>query len=30
MTIVAAWIVTVPVSGALAAVIYWAMFALFV
>ncbi|UTS92150.1 inorganic phosphate transporter [Rhizobium anhuiense] len=30
MTIVAAWIVTVPVSGALAAMIYWAMFALFV
>ncbi|TBB10121.1 inorganic phosphate transporter [Rhizobium ruizarguesonis] len=30
MTIVAAWIVTVPVSGALAAMIYWVMFALFV
>ncbi|MBB4115646.1 PiT family inorganic phosphate transporter [Rhizobium sp. BK226] len=30
MTIVAAWIVTVPVSGVLAAMIYWAMFALFV
>jgi PiT family inorganic phosphate transporter len=30
MTIVAAWIVTVPVSAALAALIYWAMFALFV
>ncbi|ARM87156.1 phosphate ABC transporter permease protein [Rhizobium sp. CIAT894] len=30
MTIVAAWIVTVPVSAALAAGIYWAMFALFV
>ncbi|TLX13291.1 inorganic phosphate transporter [Rhizobium sp. MHM7A] len=30
MTIVAAWIITVPVSGALAAMIYWVMFALFV
>ncbi|MBX4954717.1 inorganic phosphate transporter [Rhizobium lentis] len=30
MTIVAAWIVTVPISGALAALIYWVMFALFV
>ncbi|MFB2605825.1 inorganic phosphate transporter, partial [Rhizobium phaseoli] len=30
MTIVAAWIVTVPVSATLAAAIYWAMFALFV
>jgi PiT family inorganic phosphate transporter len=30
MTIVAAWIVTVPVSAALAAMIYWVMFALFV
>ena len=30
MTIIAAWIVTVPVSAALAAVIYWVMFALFV
>ncbi|UWM76127.1 inorganic phosphate transporter [Rhizobium sp. WSM4643] len=30
MTIVAAWIVTVPVSGALAAMIYWVMFAIFV
>ncbi|MBB4234793.1 inorganic phosphate transporter [Rhizobium esperanzae] len=30
MTIVAAWIITVPVSAALAAMIYWAMFALFV
>ncbi|PDT18257.1 anion permease [Rhizobium sp. J15] len=30
MTIVAAWIVTVPVSATLAAMIYWAMFALFV
>ncbi len=30
MTIIAAWIVTVPVSAALAAMIYWVMFALFV
>ena len=30
MTIIAAWIITVPVSGALAAMIYWVMFALFV
>jgi PiT family inorganic phosphate transporter len=30
MTIVAAWIITVPVSAALAAAIYWVMFALFV
>ncbi|WP_454848318.1 inorganic phosphate transporter [Rhizobium binxianense] len=30
MTIVAAWVITVPVSAALAAVIYWVMFALFV
>ncbi|MBY2936789.1 inorganic phosphate transporter [Rhizobium leguminosarum] len=30
MTIVAAWIVTVPVSAALAALIYWVMFALFI
>ncbi|MBB3656347.1 PiT family inorganic phosphate transporter [Rhizobium sp. BK650] len=29
MTIVGAWIITVPVSAALAAVIYWVMFALF-
>ncbi|MBB3592373.1 PiT family inorganic phosphate transporter [Rhizobium sp. BK529] len=29
MTIVGAWVITVPVSAALAAVIYWAMFALF-
>ncbi|PDT03056.1 anion permease [Rhizobium chutanense] len=30
MTIIAAWIITVPVSAVLAAMIYWAMFALFV
>lgn len=30
MTIVAAWVITVPVSGTLAAMIYWVMFALFV
>jgi PiT family inorganic phosphate transporter len=30
MTIIAAWIVTVPVSAVLAAMIYWVMFALFV
>ncbi|MDO3434050.1 anion permease [Rhizobium sp. CBN3] len=30
MTIIAAWIITVPVSAALAAMIYWVMFALFV
>ncbi|OWV64841.1 inorganic phosphate transporter [Rhizobium sp. R339] len=30
MTIIAAWIITVPVSATLAAMIYWAMFALFV
>ncbi|MDR9808430.1 inorganic phosphate transporter [Rhizobium hidalgonense] len=30
MTIIAAWIITVPVSATLAAVIYWVMFALFV
>lgn len=30
MTIVAAWVVTVPVSAALAAVVYWVMVALFV
>ncbi|RFB98851.1 anion permease [Rhizobium leguminosarum bv. trifolii] len=30
MTIIAAWIVTVPISAALAAGIYWVMFALFV
>ncbi|MBY3388456.1 inorganic phosphate transporter [Rhizobium laguerreae] len=30
MTIIAAWIVTVPVSAALAAMIYWVMFAFFV
>ncbi|AJD40222.1 inorganic phosphate transporter [Rhizobium sp. SEMIA 4085] len=30
MTIVAAWIITVPVSAALAALLYWVMFALFV
>ncbi|TCU18974.1 inorganic phosphate transporter [Rhizobium sullae] len=30
MTIVAAWIITVPASGALAALLYWVMFALFV
>jgi PiT family inorganic phosphate transporter len=30
MTIIAAWIVTVPASGALAALTYWAMVALFV
>jgi PiT family inorganic phosphate transporter len=30
MTILAAWIITVPASAALAALIYWAMFALFV
>jgi PiT family inorganic phosphate transporter len=29
MTIIAAWIVTVPISGALAAVIYWTMVTLF-
>jgi PiT family inorganic phosphate transporter len=30
MTIIAAWIITVPASAALAAMIYWVMFALFV
>ncbi|SCW32954.1 inorganic phosphate transporter, PiT family [Rhizobium mongolense subsp. loessense] len=30
MTIIAAWIITVPVSAALAALLYWVMFALFV
>jgi PiT family inorganic phosphate transporter len=30
MTIIAAWIITVPASAALAAMIYWAMSALFV
>ncbi len=30
MTIVGAWVITVPVSATLAALIYWAMFALFV
>jgi PiT family inorganic phosphate transporter len=30
MTIVAAWIITVPASAALAAILYWIMFALFV
>jgi PiT family inorganic phosphate transporter len=30
MTIIAAWIITVPASAALAAVLYWAMVALFV
>ena len=30
MTIVAAWVITVPASGALAALLYWVMFALFV
>ena len=30
MTILGAWIITVPVSAALAALIYWAMFALFI
>ncbi|EJC82725.1 phosphate/sulfate permease [Rhizobium leguminosarum bv. trifolii WSM2297] len=30
MTIIAAWIITVPVSAVLAAMIYWVMFALFV
>jgi len=30
MTILAAWVITVPVSAMLAAVIYWVMFALFV
>ncbi|MGO4437709.1 inorganic phosphate transporter [Rhizobium sp. RAF56] len=30
MTIIAAWIVTVPVSATLAAIVYWAMVALFV
>ncbi|MBO3758990.1 inorganic phosphate transporter [Ciceribacter sp. L1K23] len=30
MTIVAAWIVTVPASAGLAAVLYWVMFAVFV
>ncbi|WP_028749944.1 inorganic phosphate transporter [Rhizobium mesoamericanum] len=30
MTIIAAWIITVPTSAALAAMIYWVMFALFV
>jgi PiT family inorganic phosphate transporter len=29
MTIIAAWVITVPVSAALAAMIYWVMFALF-
>ena len=29
MTIVAAWVITVPVSALLAATIYWVMFALF-
>lgn len=29
MTIIAAWVITVPVSAALAAAIYWVMFALF-
>ncbi|ULJ70859.1 inorganic phosphate transporter [Rhizobium gallicum] len=30
MTIIAAWIITVPASAALAALLYWVMFALFV
>ncbi|KQV68277.1 inorganic phosphate transporter [Rhizobium sp. Root1220] len=30
MTIIAAWIITVPASAALAAMIYWVMFALFI
>jgi PiT family inorganic phosphate transporter len=30
MTIIAAWVITVPASAALAAMIYWVMFALFV
>ncbi len=30
MTIIAAWVITVPASGALAALLYWVMFALFV
>lgn len=30
MTIIAAWVITVPSSGLLAAIIYWAMFALFI
>ncbi|MBZ9789303.1 inorganic phosphate transporter [Rhizobium sp. 3T7] len=30
MTIVAAWVITVPASAALAAILYWVMFALFV
>ncbi|MGG7576474.1 inorganic phosphate transporter [Rhizobium sp. Nf11,1] len=30
MTIIAAWIITVPVSATLAAMIYWVMFALFI
>jgi PiT family inorganic phosphate transporter len=30
MTIIAAWVVTVPAAATLAAVIYWAMVALFV
>ncbi|OJU04970.1 MAG: anion permease [Rhizobium sp. 63-7] len=30
MTIGAAWIITVPISAALAAVLYWIMFALFI
>lgn len=30
MTIIAAWVITVPASAALAALLYWVMFALFV
>jgi len=30
MTIIAAWVITVPASGVLAALLYWVMFALFV
>jgi PiT family inorganic phosphate transporter len=30
MTIIAAWVITVPASALLAAALYWAMVALFV